>query len=408
MIDFNNIGSNERQKNILMILNRIVVGQEASATDIAGATDLSFATISRALATLKKSGIVVTSGKEITDMGRHPDIFSVNRKYGYLLHFYVDAECIRGYLADFSGEIIRTQKIAIGRDITPELFAGKLRNCAEVLALAEKINYNKMMAAGIAIPGLVDETNKVVRRIPNFANFKNVNLFHVAEDVLKVPVIVNNEARLCAVGEYIHHFHDKSNLIYIDFTKYSGIGSGIILDGKLYAGKNGFAGEVGDMLVDVRGFENNYREDEGCLEAMAGVGVLFEKLYALIKRGRAGILKELMVMDETDTLNLRMIEQAVLMQDLDVMDVFDETMKMWAVAIINLSAMLDPDILILGGAVTDENDVVLARLKHYVSKLLYYDVDIVAGGAESHSQVLGGLYMLKKYVLNHMLASALF
>ncbi|MEG1859680.1 MAG: helix-turn-helix domain-containing protein, partial [Christensenellaceae bacterium] len=85
MIDYNRIGTNEKQKNILTILNYIVGQKEVFATDISAKTGLSFATISRALSLLKKSGIVVTKGKEMTDMGRHPDIFSLNGSFGYLL-----------------------------------------------------------------------------------------------------------------------------------------------------------------------------------------------------------------------------------------------------------------------------------------------------------------------------------
>ena len=410
MIEYNTVGSTEKQKNILMVLNEIVLKQEVSTTEIAKATHLSFATISRALNMLRRAGIVKMAGKEITDMGRHPDIFGINAEYGSLLHFHMDTDSVHGILADFCGNVRATCLESIDQDITPLAFGRLLRRCAENLAGNSEKKYGKVMAAGIAIPGLVDEKNAVVRRIPNFSNFKNVNLFRYAQDALEKPVIINNEARLCAMGEFMGEYKDKGDdtIVYIDFTKYSGIGAGIIVNGQLFSGKNGFAGEMGDMLVDIRNFDSGYSEEEGCLEAMAGISVMFRKLLVLVGRGRAGILKELMMLEGVDKPTLRMVETAVLMQDLDVMDVFDETMKMWAVSVVNLSAMLDPDAIIFGGAVSRENDVVLARIRHFVSKVLSYEVNITAVEEGDQSQMLGGLYMLKKYVLNHMVAGRLF
>ncbi|MEF9989924.1 MAG: ROK family transcriptional regulator [Christensenellaceae bacterium] len=408
MIDYNRIGTNEKQKNILTILNYIVGQKEVFATDISAKTGLSFATISRALSLLKKSGIVVTKGKEMTDMGRHPDIFSLNGSFGYLLHFYMDAEYVKGYLADFLGTVIAVKRMEIDRNITVNDFTKKLKICADTLTNLQRVKYEKVMAASIAIPGLVDEKNKIVKRIPNFSNFKNANLFQYAQDALKVPVIINNEARLCVVGEYIGGFQEKKNIVYIDFTKYSGIGAGIILDGHLLTGKNGFAGEVGDMLVDMRNLDNGYHEDEGSLEATAGVGVLFGKLELLMKRNRATILKEILTMQSAKVMDIGIVEQAVLMQDLDVMDVFDETMKMWAIAVINLSVTFDPDTLILGGVVNQSNDVVLARIKHYVSKVLPYDINIKLSEKNDDSQLCGGIYRLRRYVFNHMVTQRLF
>ena len=407
MIDYNRIGISEKQKNILMVLDQITEQEETFATDIIKATGLSFATVSRAIATLKNADLVVTKGKEITDMGRHPEIVALNAEYGYLLHFHVGADFIRGYLADFCGNVLAQDEVGIDRNIIPEMFGKKLRECTNSMLKGCGMSYNKLLAASIAIPGLVDLQKHVVKRIPNFANFNNINLFKYVEKSMQLPVIINNEARLCAFGAFIHDFQDKPNLVYIDFTKYSGIGAGIIVDGKLVSGKNGFAGEMGDILVDIHNFEYEHNEDEGCLETMAGVGVLYEKIQALIERGHAAKLKDLMTSDGVDAIDLRLIEQSVLMHDLDVVDVFNDTMKKWTIAIINLFAILDPDLLILGGIINEENDVVLTYIRHNISKILFHDIDIVLGETNEY-QMYGGMYMLKVHVLNNMLVGKIF
>ena len=408
MIEYNKICSNEKERNILFTLNHVILAQEVSSVEISNATGLSVATISRALNVLKSSGIIVNSRKEITGIGRWPDIYTANAEFGYYLNFYLDSEYIKADLSDFCGKKITSMEVAIDRHLTMTEFCTKLKRCAEKLTAKAKIPYNKIFIASIAIPGLVDEKNSLVKRIPNFSNFNNRNLFKEASNSLQIPVTVYNEARLCVVGEHITNFKDITNIIYIDFTKNSGIGAGIMLNGELYMGRNGFAGEIGDMLIDTGSIYGGYKEDEGCLEASAGLGVMFERLETLMKRGRAVILKESIVLENKQSFTLKDVENAVLMQDLDVMDVFDETMRMWAVMAANLAAFMDPDIIILGGVINAENDVVLARINHYVSRVLNRDVDIRL--SQSYEQALynGSIHLLKKKVLNQMVADKIF
>jgi len=402
MIDLDFVGLSEKEKNIWMILDHIAKNETSSTLDIAKNTGLSAATISRGIAVLKQRKLVAEQGKEITDMGRPPGIYSINPKYGYLIHFYLGSEHLTGYLADFSGKKLRQLDTKISRKITPAEFCDALKNSAESLAKSQRISYKSIVCASISIPGMVDEHNSVIKNIPNYSNFNNVDIANLAKQALCFPVILQNEARLCAMGEYILNKKDYQNLIYLDFTSYSGIGAGILVDGRLHSGRNGFAGEIGDMLVDAHSFFNKYQDNEGCLESSSGVGIMLDKLSSLIKKGRAGILKELLSLDHTEEISLQHVEKAVLMQDLDVSDVFDETMKMWAAAAVNLATVLDPDTIILGGVVSTENDVVLARIKHYVSRILSYDVDIRLGTSHLDAQYNGGIHLVKRYALNNI------
>jgi predicted NBD/HSP70 family sugar kinase len=90
---------------------------------------------------------------------------------------------------------------------------------------------------------------------------------------------------------------------------------------------------------------------------------------------------------------------AIQERDLDVLDVFNSIMKMWAMTIINIAALVNPDVIILGGDVNKTNDVILARVKHYVSKILNYDVNIEPARTNEY-QMYGGLSLLREFVLN--------
>lgn len=404
MLDFNITNISEKNKNILSILNYIINSGETLAADIVSATGLSIATVSRTLVLLKNLNLVISKGKEITEMGRHPDLFSLNNKYGYILHFYMGTDFIKGYIADLCGNIIGTNTVDIMRDITIDELIVRLKICKDMLVKNKKTYSNKLLAASIAVPGFVDEKNKIIKRIPNIYNFEGVNLFDYVHNALGIPVIINNEARLSAVGEYIYNNLNCHNLIYIDFTKYRGIGAGIILDGKLFIGTNSFAGEVGDIVVDIQNFSQSSSNDEGFLEKMAGLGTLIERVNTLRAKGHAQVINELLRKSSKKEIDLEMIENAVLEQDMDVTEVFDETIKMWAMAIINLGVILDPELILLGGELKGSNTVVLSRIKHYIKKILYYDIDIRLSSNGENAQLFGGLQLLKKYIYNNILA----
>lgn len=401
-MDYSIIEGTERQKNILAILSSIVLDGEVSAIDISKSTRLSVATVSRVINLLINESIIIRTGKEKTDMGRRPDIISLNPEYGYYLHFYIRTQKILGYLIDFNGNVLVSEQLAITREISVDDFVKRLHKLAQILVDSKNIGYEKLIAASIAIPGLVDDTNCVIKRIPNFINFKDKNLFSYTYQELQIPVIINNRARLCAVGEYIKS-DPKANLAYIDFTNYNGIGAGIVLDGKLYTGKKGFAGEIGDMITNLIDFNRDHKEDEGSLETRAGVGVLYQRLSDYISVGRAKKLKEIMNLQGTNELTLELIGQAIKDEDYDVIDVLNEVVKNWAAAIINLITVINPDLIILGGVIDQRCDFLLKRIKHLIKKVLFYDVNIGLAEVESNSQILGGIYMLKKYVLSNTL-----
>lgn len=392
-----------RQKNILNILNYILLNEKVSAINIAKWTNLSVATVSRIFNILDSQKIIVRASKGSNGMGRNPEIISLNPTYGYYLHFYTRTENIVGYLLDFSGNVIATENHIITRDIKADDFVHCLYKLARDLTKAEKIDYKKLIATNIAIPGLVDDTKKVIRRIPNFENMRNINLLNIASDGLKLPVKIMNRARTCAIGEYIHLYPKYKNLVYIDFTSFSGIGAGIVIDGKLYTGKNGFAGEIGDMIVDISDFDKNLINDAGCLEVQAGIGILYQRLKTLMSKGRARHLKEIMQNAGVEELNLDILEKAINEMDYDVIDTFNDIVKRWAAAIINIIILTNPDLIVLGGVLDKRYEFILTRLKHYIGKILYYDVNIRLKEEEFKSHIMGGIFILKKYALNNTL-----
>jgi predicted NBD/HSP70 family sugar kinase len=397
------MASNGKGKSVLAVLDQISRQEQVAVADIVQETGLSAATVSRAVNELKRSKLVLSNNKVVTNRGRYPYLLSLNGGYGLLLHFHLDVELLVGYLFDFCGRQITMRTEMIDSDISPQVFGRALSRCEKEMLREANQSIEDVIAASVAIPGLVDRVNNRVRKIPNFPKLNDVNIFRFAEQALNIPVIVNNSARLSALGVQKYDYPDMNNVVYFDFTKQRGIGAGILLNGELFTGRDGFIGEIGDLLIGVEDFDRDTYDNEGCLETMASVRVLNNRLMALMKRGRAKILKQIMAEANKAVLDFHLIEKAVARRDLDVIDVFNSIMKMWSMMMINVSTVLNPDVMILGGAVNVTNELVLARVKHYVSKILNYEVNIELGRTNEY-QMYGGLSMLRSYVLNDIVS----
>lgn len=386
----------ERHKNMLSILRYIMETGEVAANDIMRATGLSFATISRVIALLLDTKFIVRSGKSYTDMGRHPELFALNGKCGYLVHFLIETDSISAWLSDFSKHIVAKASRKIARDITLEELAGKFAELFSALKEKFLLDNRQIFAASIAVPGAVDDKNHVICRIPNLSELNNKNLRKKIMETLEIPVLISNEARFCALGEKICHYPCLENIVYVDITKYSGIGAGILINGKIFKGNDGSAGELGDTIIETHNLDYEYREQEGCLETLAGLATLYRKCECLIEEGKAPILEQ---NRKNRPMDFAMIESAA-SEEQAVEAVYDEIVRMWSIAIINIISILDPEIVILGGVLGGKNQKTLERIKHYVKKAIYHDVSIALTTLGERAQLFGALDMLTSYTFD--------
>jgi len=408
MIRIDRIGITEKENNILSIVECIVNSDEISTNEIMSSTKVSSATVSRVINFLKKKNLVVLNGKSITDFGRRPDIYSLNSDYGCVLHYEFFTGKISGYLANLSGSIMNETEMLFDQDMSvPELKTALITICDRLVEQA-RVSKDKILAAGISVPGVVDESFTHIERIPNINIFQNINVFECVKEALNLPVIINNNSKLATIGEQQTCYPQYNNMVFVNFTDSFGIGGGVIINGELYYGNRRAAGEIGDMFFDQKNFEAEYRDNMGCLESHAGIQILYNRMIEAMKKGRARILKQLLQEAGKEKPDLQTIEQAVMLQDYDVSEIFDEIIKIWSSAIINIISVIAPEILVIGGAVSSQNQTTLNKILYYTSKGLYRTPDIRLSSLGYQAQVYGGIYLLKEFVYNRIITKIIF
>ena len=394
---------NTRQRNLLTLLYAMDAAGEATAACLAEQTGLSVATISRGLALLKGKKLIVQRRKDTTEVGRRPDVFSINGAYAHCMYCCLEADSLRGYLLDLRGKVVARHSLEAGSEMTVSDFLEKLVALKAVM-LEKKRSSGCVLTVSLAIPGLADMSSGVISRIPNFPYFENVNLSELVREKLGHPCFIYNAARLSAVGAYLQSGGEMKNLVYMDVTGDCGIGAGIVLGGRLYEDRYCLAGEVGDMVIHMETDRWNASANQGALEREAGLGSVFREAKGLLERGLAPELGKLLQKQGNQTLSLGLLEKAAAEFDLDIYGLLNRTTKAWAAAMVNTYALLAPDVIILGGAVHQGHKLIEKMLRHHLQHMYHRPISLQLAKKGADTHVLGAAHLSGRFLLEMSLA----
>ena len=389
---------NTKQRNLLMLLYALDDAGEATAAYLAEQTGLSVATISRGLTLLKSKKLIVQRRKEAAEVGRRPDVFSINGAYAHCMYCCLDGDSLRGYLLDLRGKVVARHVLEANSQMKVEDFLEKLETLQKIM-LEKKRSSGCVLTVSLAIPGLTDMSSGVISRIPNFPYFENVNLAELVQEKLGLPCFVYNAARLSAMGAYLQNDGQMENLVYMDVTGDCGIGAGIVLGGQLYEDRNCLAGEIGDMVIRAETERWGDSRNQGALEREAGLSAVFREAKNLLDRGLAPELQRLLEKQGEEALSLTLLEKAAAEFDLDVYSLLNKTTKAWAAAIVNISALLAPDVIILGGAVHQGHKLIEKMLQHHLHHMYHRPISLQLAKKGADTHVLGAAHLSGRFLL---------
>jgi len=273
---------------------------------------------------------------------------------------------IASALVNQDGKILTDVYIPTEADKGRKQVVENLKKSVYALIKGSKV---KISSIGIGIPGPTIFEKGIVIEPPNLPGWKRVNLKKILEREFKVPVLVDNDANCAALGEarFGAGKHAK-NFIFV--TVSTGIGGGIIIDRKLYRGVCGAAGEFGHMIIDSKGFTCGCG-NTGCFEALASGTAI---------RKRAG-------MDGVS------VELAARQGDKKALRVINETVHYLAIGIANLVNIFNPELVIIGGGVSQMRELMFDPLrkefKKYALTLPAKHVKIVRAKLGTKAGVLG-------------------
>lgn len=249
-----------------------------------------------------------------------------------------------------------------------------------------KVSVDNIKAIGVGSPGPLDIENGLIITTPNLP-FKNFNLVEPIKEEFEVPVFLDNDANVAAVGEYmLGAARGLKNMVYV--TVSTGVGGGAVLDGKVYRGSTYNALEVGHMTLDpfgpTCGCGNN-----GCLEALSS--------------GTAIAKKAKEALDSKVETSLRNYEKVTSYEvfleaekgDMVAKEIIDRAMFYLGIGIANMITAFDPEMVVIGGGVSKAGDIVFDKVKEVVNrrtfKTMSENCKIVPAGLGVNAGMLGAV-----------------
>jgi glucokinase len=232
----------------------------------------------------------------------------------------------------------------------PELVVERIARCVEDAVDECDLKMEQVRGIGVGAPGAVDTESGKVIFAPNLPGWTDVPLKKQLEKELKVPVFLENDGNICTLGVHSVELEGKPKHLVGVFIG-TGIGAGVILDGKLYSGFNKTAGEVGHMVLEVGGPKCGCG-NRGCFEALAGRQAIYKRIQTAVKDGQKTVLTETLGQDLGD-MRSGDLRKALRRGDKLVERVIEEAAEYIGIGIANLVNLLSPQVVVLGGGVID-------------------------------------------------------
>ena len=257
---------------------------------------------------------------------------------------------------------------------------------------------NNIVGIGIGAPGPVDHREGVIYCAPNLPGWKDVPLANIVKDEFQIPVITENDANVAAWGEKIFGVaRGIDHMVCLALG--TGIGAGLILNGKIYHGKNNLAGEIGHIIVNKEGPRCNCG-NYGCLEAYSSAAGIKNRLYSKINKLKADNLAVPFASNLDDISLVQIFKMARKGNEL-VKDIVEEAIEYLGIGIATVINILNPEMIVLVGGLANEGDKLLNPLKKIIYKRAMSshlpDLKIVFGKLGDYAGVIGAAALFWNY-----------
>lgn len=240
----------------------------------------------------------------------------------------------------------------------------------DIIALIKEVmdkSDKEVKAIGIGIPGIAEPNTGNVILCVNL-RWTNIPLKSILEHEFNIPVYIDNDATVAAVAEYkAGAMKNVSSGVML--TIGTGIGGGIISEGKVIRGFNGIASEVGHMIVG-ESFYNCNCGRNGCLETFASSTALINYTKKLIQQGNKTIIID-MVNGNIENINGKVIFESAKLGDFVANEAVDRLVKYLAIGINNIAAIIDPEIFVIGGGIASAGQFLLEKVKMAAQEYKY-------------------------------------
>ncbi len=268
---------------------------------------------------------------------------------------------------DSNLNLLGKTSVATEADSGPAAVVDKMFKSVKGLLAEAGSSLNDISAAGVGTPGPAKYKEGIIIASPNLPLFKNVPIKKMLSERLGAPVILDNDANAACWGEYVAGAgKDVNDMVF--FTLGTGIGGGIVSDGKLVHGCGENAGELGHIIIYPDGRKCGCGQ-RGCAEAYASAGSTAKRAAEAIEAGAKSSLKE--VLERNGMITCKNVYEHMAKGDTLAREITDGTAKALGLLCINVLHAAEPKTIVFAGGMIGAGDVLLNRIRDYFNEHIW-------------------------------------
>ena len=367
----------------------------ATIPELARDLNLSVPTITKLIAEMVADGRITENGKGDSRIGRKPSTYGLNPSSGYFLGIDIKYNHVNIGLCDFSGDIVSEEyaRRTSGKPGSAELLE-EVCGMANFFVDSSGIDRAKILNACVNISGRV---NPATGYSFSMFNFSETPICEVLSSKLGVPVCIENDTRAMAYGELIQgSAKGVGDALFINLGW--GLGMGVIIDGNLYEGKSGFAGELGHLNV----FDNEimcHCGKKGCLETEVSGAALHRMLNEAMRDGKSSVLLA-KYNDDPSAISMQDIIEAVNQEDLLCIELLEAVADKLGKQLANMINVFNPELVIIGGSLSEVGEYLIPNIsqsiKKYSLRLVSNDSTVTSSKLHEKAGVIGACLTARK------------
>jgi predicted NBD/HSP70 family sugar kinase len=363
-----------RAHNERALLESLRRAGPSSRPDLARIAGLSKPTVSQALANLESAGLVRPVGPATPSLGRTAMLYEVDPTAGYVVGIDIGRSWIRVAAADLSGVIV-ARRDERNRARSASALVKSVATVAHEVVAAAGLTWKQVAHTVVGGPGVFDPDSDRLRHAPNVPGWSRPGVMSELREALPPTVALDNDANLAAVGERSYGSgRDARTFVYVSVG--TGIGMGVIIDGELYRGAHGAAGEVGYLPLG---------EDDGGGAAARRRGIMEEAASA------DAVVRTAKRLGMDGATSAKRVFAAARGGDEQALAAVDAEAQRLALVVGTVAAIIDPEFVLLGGGVGSNIDLLRPPLERRLAELTPLAPPVAEGELGQDAIVLGAV-----------------
>ena len=381
------------------ILNHYIYNGNTTITDLSKELNLSVPTVTKFINEMCDDGYIHDYGKLETNGGRHPHLYGLNPTSGYFVGVDIGQSFVNIGLINFKGDMVQLETdVPYAFENTPAALSHLCRLVGKFISKVA-VDTDKILNINVNISGRVNPRTGYSYTI---FNFEERPLAEVLTEKIGFRVTIDNDSRAMTYGEYMKGcVSGEKDVLFVNLSW--GLGIGIVINGELYTGKSGFAGELGH----VNAFDNEilcHCGKKGCLETEASGVAMSRILTEKIRGGASSVLSARVFNNESVTLP-EIIRAVNKEEDILCIDILEEIGQKLGKRIAGLINLFNPEMVVVGGMLSCMDDYITMPVRSAVRKyslnLVNKDSVIVTSKLKDKAGVVGACMLARRNMFEY-------